>query len=123
MMNTTTILSDEDRERLEDLAGELEERYDLTPPPSRQVTIDLLRKLAQQHYGVEGAAAARAEESARIHAALKEQAEEYRREAGEARRRGDQGGWEKLTAAQSVVSVVTRIIFDSEPADQGEHRG
>lgn len=70
------------------------------------------------------------EERDRIHAALKEQAEEYRREAGEAHRRGDQGGWEKLTAAQSVVACVTRIIFEPtastpQPADQqeGEHRG
>lgn len=53
------------------------------------------------------------EATQRIREALEEQAAEYRREANEARQRGEQGGWEKLTAAGDVVECVTRIIFDS----------
>lgn len=48
-----------------------------------------------------------------VREALEEQAAEYRRQASEARRRGEQGGWEKLSAAADVVGGVTRII--SEP--------
>lgn len=57
----------------------------------------------------------RSQEYQRVRRALDEQAAEYRREANEARQRGEQGGWEKLTAAGDVVEAVTRIIFDSDP--------
>lgn len=59
------------------------------------------------------APAIRKQERQRIREALEEQAAEYLREASEARQRGAQGDWEKMSTAADVVNCVISIL--SEP--------